>query len=68
MQCEICGAVFHAQCLNEQQPCPKCERRRKREELDLEEANFAGNAQSLSAATTENAEAVGEVGEVQAMH
>ncbi|KAM7345959.1 pleckstrin homology and RUN domain containing M1 isoform 1-T2 [Cochliomyia hominivorax] len=29
-RCSPCGAVFHAECLNEKQPCPKCERRRKR--------------------------------------
>uniref|UniRef100_A0A034WJ03 Pleckstrin homology domain-containing family M member 3 n=1 Tax=Bactrocera dorsalis TaxID=27457 RepID=A0A034WJ03_BACDO len=63
-RCEICGAVFHAQCLNDQQPCPKCERRRKREELDLEEPNFAGNAEDLSASTTQIAVNVEEVGEV----
>ncbi|XP_068145614.1 uncharacterized protein Plekhm1 [Drosophila tropicalis] len=37
-RCVACGAVFHAQCLNEHQPCPKCERRRKREDQALEEA------------------------------
>ncbi|XP_054738244.1 pleckstrin homology domain-containing family M member 1 [Anastrepha obliqua] len=51
-RCEICGAVFHAQCLNDQQPCPKCERRRKREELDLEELNDIENMHSLNSSTT----------------
>ncbi|XP_022232872.2 uncharacterized protein LOC111081190 [Drosophila obscura] len=37
-RCLTCGAVFHAECLNEQQPCPKCERRRKREDQGLQEA------------------------------
>ncbi|EDW33623.1 GL11774 [Drosophila persimilis] len=37
-RCLACGAVFHAECLNEQQPCPKCERRRKREDQGLQEA------------------------------
>lgn len=37
-RCQICGAVFHDQCLNDSQPCPKCERRRKREDLPLFEA------------------------------
>lgn len=32
-RCEPCGAVFHAHCLNEQQPCPKCQRKRKRQDL-----------------------------------
>ncbi|XP_037948085.1 uncharacterized protein LOC119679671 [Teleopsis dalmanni] len=37
-RCEMCGAVFHAHCLNDKQPCPKCERKRKREDLPLLEA------------------------------
>ncbi|XP_030555698.1 pleckstrin homology domain-containing family M member 1 [Drosophila novamexicana] len=37
-RCVSCGAVFHAECLNEHQPCPKCERRRKREDQPLQEA------------------------------
>lgn len=37
-QCVTCGAVFHAECLNEHQPCPKCERRRKREDQPLQDA------------------------------
>lgn len=34
-QCDDCSAVFHAECLNALRPCPKCERRRKREDLPL---------------------------------
>ncbi|XP_023167303.2 pleckstrin homology domain-containing family M member 1 [Drosophila hydei] len=37
-RCVTCGAVFHAECLNEHQPCPKCERRRLREDQPLQEA------------------------------
>ncbi|KAH8405480.1 hypothetical protein KR215_000803 [Drosophila sulfurigaster] len=37
-RCLTCGAVFHAECLNEHQPCPRCERRRKREDQPLQEA------------------------------
>lgn len=37
-QCLTCGAVFHAECLNEKQPCPRCDRRRKREDQGLQEA------------------------------
>ncbi|XP_055838216.1 pleckstrin homology domain-containing family M member 1 [Episyrphus balteatus] len=37
-RCQPCGAVFHAGCLNELEPCPKCERRRKRQDLPLFEA------------------------------
>ncbi|ALC42792.1 maker152 [Drosophila busckii] len=37
-RCVSCGAVFHAECLNEHQPCPRCERRRKREDHPLLEA------------------------------
>ncbi|XP_033152357.1 uncharacterized protein LOC117135904 [Drosophila mauritiana] len=37
-RCLACGAVFHAECLNEKQPCPKCERIRKREDQGLQEA------------------------------
>ncbi|KAH8394879.1 hypothetical protein KR222_008459 [Zaprionus bogoriensis] len=37
-RCVTCGAVFHAECLNEHQPCPKCERRRKREDQPLQDA------------------------------
>uniref|UniRef100_A0A1I8MSZ2 RUN domain-containing protein n=1 Tax=Musca domestica TaxID=7370 RepID=A0A1I8MSZ2_MUSDO len=29
-RCSTCGSVFHAECLNDNQPCPKCERHRKR--------------------------------------
>ncbi|XP_055319751.1 uncharacterized protein LOC129577176 [Sitodiplosis mosellana] len=34
-KCDDCSAVFHAECLNALHPCPKCERRRKREDLPL---------------------------------
>lgn len=37
-RCQTCGAVFHASCLNDLQPCPKCERKRKREDFPLYEA------------------------------
>ncbi|EDV37112.1 uncharacterized protein Dana_GF13287 [Drosophila ananassae] len=37
-RCLTCGAVFHAECLNEKQPCPRCDRRRKREDQGLQEA------------------------------
>ncbi|KAH8358258.1 hypothetical protein KR084_010691 [Drosophila pseudotakahashii] len=37
-RCLTCGAVFHAECLNDKQPCPKCERIRKREDQGLQEA------------------------------
>ncbi|KAL7737833.1 hypothetical protein ACLKA6_006213 [Drosophila palustris] len=37
-RCVTCGAVFHAECLNEHQPCPRCERRRKREDQPLQDA------------------------------
>ncbi|KAH8252697.1 hypothetical protein KR032_001325 [Drosophila birchii] len=37
-RCLACGAVFHAECLNEKQPCPKCERKRKREDQGLQDA------------------------------
>lgn len=37
-RCVTCGAVFHAECLNEHQPCPKCERRRKRDDQPLQDA------------------------------
>ncbi|KAH0545772.1 uncharacterized protein LOC123268497 [Cotesia glomerata] len=29
-RCGECNAVFHADCLNSKNPCPKCERKRKR--------------------------------------
>ncbi|XP_020715554.1 uncharacterized protein LOC101458398 isoform X1 [Ceratitis capitata] len=51
-RCEICGAVFHAQCLNDKQPCPKCERRRKRDELSLEDINIGSSVQSLPSSST----------------
>ncbi|XP_076261156.1 pleckstrin homology and RUN domain containing M1 [Rhynchophorus ferrugineus] len=34
-KCEMCNAVYHKHCLNSSKPCPKCERRKKREELPL---------------------------------
>ncbi|XP_017123689.1 uncharacterized protein LOC108143682 [Drosophila elegans] len=37
-RCLTCGAVFHAECLNDKQPCPKCDRIRKREDQALQEA------------------------------
>ncbi|XP_049804747.1 run domain Beclin-1-interacting and cysteine-rich domain-containing protein isoform X1 [Schistocerca nitens] len=37
-QCPACHAVFHGGCLNASKPCPKCERRQKREVLPLLEA------------------------------
>ncbi|KAK7862953.1 hypothetical protein R5R35_004907 [Gryllus longicercus] len=37
-RCNVCSAVFHIGCLNASKPCPKCERRQKREDLPLLEA------------------------------
>ncbi|CAG9759589.1 unnamed protein product [Ceutorhynchus assimilis] len=34
-RCATCNAVYHKNCLNPSKPCPKCERRKKREELPL---------------------------------
>lgn len=34
-RCDICNAVYHKGCLNSSKPCPKCERRKKREDLPL---------------------------------
>ncbi|KAJ8913182.1 hypothetical protein NQ315_009019 [Exocentrus adspersus] len=34
-RCDICNAVYHKNCLNSSKPCPKCERKKKREELPL---------------------------------
>ncbi|XP_030756081.1 uncharacterized protein LOC115882273 [Sitophilus oryzae] len=34
-KCDICNAVYHKNCLNSSKPCPKCERRKKREILPL---------------------------------
>lgn len=31
MRCNTCGAVSHINCFNPQLPCPKCERKRKRQ-------------------------------------
>lgn len=35
LQCDDCSAVFHAECLSALHPCPKCERKKKREDLPL---------------------------------
>ncbi|XP_066997403.2 uncharacterized protein Plekhm1 isoform X2 [Anabrus simplex] len=37
-RCSVCCAVFHVGCLDASKPCPKCERRQKREDLPLLEA------------------------------
>ncbi|XP_066158249.1 uncharacterized protein Plekhm1 [Euwallacea fornicatus] len=37
-RCEVCNAVYHKSCLNSTQPCRKCERRKRREELPLDSA------------------------------
>uniref|UniRef100_A0A1A9WQY7 RUN domain-containing protein n=1 Tax=Glossina brevipalpis TaxID=37001 RepID=A0A1A9WQY7_9MUSC len=37
-RCSKCGSVFHAECLNEQQPCPRCKRQQARENLLAEES------------------------------
>lgn len=34
-RCDECSAVFHKNCLNHSKPCPKCKRRKEREELPL---------------------------------
>ncbi|CAG9855328.1 unnamed protein product [Phyllotreta striolata] len=34
-RCDECSGVYHKLCLNSSKPCPKCKRRRKREELPL---------------------------------
>ncbi|CAH1980518.1 unnamed protein product [Acanthoscelides obtectus] len=34
-RCSVCFAVYHKSCLNSLKPCPKCERRKKRDELPL---------------------------------
>lgn len=34
-RCNICNAVYHNGCLNSTRPCPKCERKKKREDLPL---------------------------------
>lgn len=34
-RCDLCNAVFHKNCLNSSRPCPKCKRRKEREELPL---------------------------------
>lgn len=37
-RCETCNAVYHAACLNASQPCPKCKRRRERDEESKDSA------------------------------
>lgn len=39
LQCGVCSAVFHVGCLDATKPCPKCERRQKREDLPLLEGD-----------------------------
>lgn len=39
-RCNICNAVYHTECLNSSKPCPKCERRRKREHVSLLDATL----------------------------
>ncbi|KAF2885712.1 hypothetical protein ILUMI_20485 [Ignelater luminosus] len=34
-RCSVCNAVYHNGCLNSTRPCPKCERKKKREDLPL---------------------------------
>ncbi|KAG8240174.1 hypothetical protein J437_LFUL009464 [Ladona fulva] len=34
-RCPSCNAVFHASCQDSARPCPKCERRKKREDITL---------------------------------
>lgn len=34
-RCEACSSVFHSKCLNASKPCPKCERRKKRQNRSL---------------------------------
>ncbi|PNF15729.1 hypothetical protein B7P43_G12079 [Cryptotermes secundus] len=38
-RCGVCSAVFHVGCLDATKPCPKCERRQKREDLPLLEGD-----------------------------
>lgn len=40
LQCEVCNAVYHIECLSPSKPCPKCDRRRKREHLSLLDATL----------------------------
>ncbi|KAF5306032.1 hypothetical protein FQR65_LT00747 [Abscondita terminalis] len=34
-RCNICNAIYHNECLNSSRPCPKCDRKKKREDLPL---------------------------------
>ncbi|XP_063928476.1 uncharacterized protein LOC135141361 isoform X2 [Zophobas morio] len=34
-RCDDCNAVYHKGCLNSSKPCPKCKRRKEREDLPL---------------------------------
>ncbi|KAF5276659.1 hypothetical protein FQA39_LY06463 [Lamprigera yunnana] len=34
-RCNVCNAIYHNGCLNSTKPCPKCDRRKKREDLPL---------------------------------
>ncbi|EFA11621.2 pleckstrin homology domain-containing family M member 1 [Tribolium castaneum] len=34
-RCDVCNAVYHKGCLNSTKPCPKCKRRKEREDLPL---------------------------------
>lgn len=42
-RCDACGTIFHSKCLNESQPCPKCDRRKKREDFPLLEVSNDNN-------------------------
>lgn len=42
-RCDICYGVYHKTCLNSLKPCPKCERRKRREELPLINAISIGS-------------------------
>uniref|UniRef100_A0A1B0BX73 RUN domain-containing protein n=1 Tax=Glossina palpalis gambiensis TaxID=67801 RepID=A0A1B0BX73_9MUSC len=37
-RCSKCGSVFHAECLDARQPCPRCKRQQARENLLAEES------------------------------
>ncbi|KAJ9583383.1 hypothetical protein L9F63_022249, partial [Diploptera punctata] len=47
-RCGVCSAVFHVGCLNATMPCPKCERRQKREDLPLLEVGFSQYGMGIS--------------------
>ncbi|GJQ73965.1 hypothetical protein Trydic_g11882 [Trypoxylus dichotomus] len=34
-RCEACNAVFHNTCLNASKPCPKCKRKKERQDILL---------------------------------